>query len=37
VLGDLHWTLLINAAYLVAMGMLGVRVASRRIGLLLQP
>jgi lipooligosaccharide transport system permease protein len=37
VLGDLHWTLLIHAAYLVAMGLLGLRVASRRIGLLLQP
>jgi lipooligosaccharide transport system permease protein len=37
VLGDLHWTLLIHAAYLVAMGLLGVRVASKRIGLLLQP
>jgi lipooligosaccharide transport system permease protein len=37
VLGDLHWTLLIHAAYLLAMGLLGLRVASKRIGLLLQP
>jgi lipooligosaccharide transport system permease protein len=37
VLGDLHWTLLIHAAYLVATGLLGLRVASKRIGLLLQP
>jgi len=37
VLGDLHWTLLVHAAYLVAMGVIGLRIASRRIGLLLQP
>jgi lipooligosaccharide transport system permease protein len=37
VIGDLHWTLLANAAYLVVMGALGLRLASRRIGLLLQP
>jgi lipooligosaccharide transport system permease protein len=37
VLGDLHWTLLAHVAYLAAMGVLGLRVASRRIGLLLQP
>ncbi|MDQ1379305.1 MAG: lipooligosaccharide transport system permease protein [Actinomycetota bacterium] len=37
VIGDLHWTLLANTAYLVAMGVIGLRVASRRIGLLLQP
>jgi lipooligosaccharide transport system permease protein len=37
VIGDLHWTLLANAAYLVAMGVIGLRIASRRIGLLLQP
>ena len=36
-LGDLHWTLLLNAAYLVLMGWAGLRVATRRIGLLLQP
>ncbi|MDQ1460055.1 MAG: hypothetical protein QOI08_1539, partial [Actinomycetota bacterium] len=35
--GDLHWTLLANAAYLVAMGVIGLRIASHRIGLLLQP
>lgn len=37
VVGDLNWTLLLHAAYLVAMGWLGLRVASRRIGMLLQP
>ena len=37
VVGDLHWTLLLHAAYLVVMGWLGLRVASRRIGMLLQP
>ena len=37
VLGDLHATLVLNAAYLVAMGWLGLRVATRRIGRLLQP
>ncbi len=37
VLGDLHWTLVAHAAYLVVMGAVGLRVASRRIGFLLQP
>jgi lipooligosaccharide transport system permease protein len=37
VLGDVHWTLLLNAAYLAIMGVVGVRIAARRIGLLLQP
>ncbi len=37
VIGDLNWTLLLHAAYLLAMGLIGLRVASRRIGLLLQP
>ena len=37
VIGDLHWTLLLHVAYLGAMGLIGLRVASRRIGLLLQP
>jgi len=37
VLGDLHWTLVVNVLYLAAMGLAGLRVASRRIGLLLQP
>ncbi|HUI49239.1 MAG TPA: ABC transporter permease [Acidimicrobiia bacterium] len=36
-LGDVHWTLLVNIAYLVAMGLIGLRVASRRIEQLLQP
>jgi lipooligosaccharide transport system permease protein len=37
VIGDLHPTLLLHAAYLAAMGLIGLRVAARRIGLLLQP
>jgi lipooligosaccharide transport system permease protein len=37
VIGDLHPTLLLHVAYLAAMGLIGLRVASRRIGLLLQP
>jgi lipooligosaccharide transport system permease protein len=37
ILGDIRWTLLLNAAYLAAMGWVGVRVAARRLGLLLQP
>lgn len=37
VIGELHWTLILHAAYLVVMGLIGLRVASRRIGLLLQP
>lgn len=37
VIGDLHWTLLAHALYLLAMGVVGLRVASRRIGMLLQP
>lgn len=37
VLGDLSATMLLNAAYLVAMGTIGVRVASRRVGELLKP
>ena len=37
VLGAVNWTLLPHAAYLAIMGIVGVRVASRRVGLLLQP
>lgn len=37
VLGHLSWTLLLNAAYLAVMGAIGIRVASRRLVLLLQP
>jgi lipooligosaccharide transport system permease protein len=37
VLGDIHWTLLLNAAYLFLMGAIGLRVAARRIVVLLQP
>jgi lipooligosaccharide transport system permease protein len=37
VLGDLHWSLVLNAAYLAAMGLMGLRIASRRLGRLLSP
>ena len=37
VLGDVHWSLLLNAAYLAVMGAVGLRIASRRLGRLLQP
>jgi lipooligosaccharide transport system permease protein len=37
VFGELRWSLLVNAAYLVAVGWIGVNVASKRIGRLLQP
>ena len=37
VLGDVHWSLFLNAAYLAAMGFVGLRIASRRLGRLLQP
>lgn len=37
VLGDLSWTMLVNIAYLAAMGTIGVRVAARRVGALLNP
>jgi len=37
VLGELHWTLLLNVAYLATMGTVGLRIASRRLGRLLQP
>ncbi len=36
-LGDVDWTLLLNAAYLVVMGWLGLRVATRRLSRMLQP
>jgi lipooligosaccharide transport system permease protein len=37
VFGDLHWSLLFNAIYLVVMGWIGVRVASTRLARLLEP
>jgi len=37
VFGVLSWTLLLHAAYLLAMGVIGVRIAGRRLQLLLQP
>jgi lipooligosaccharide transport system permease protein len=37
VLGDVHWSLFVNAAYLFVMGTVGVRIAGRRLGRLLQP
>lgn len=36
-LGDLQWSLVFNVAYLAAMGLVGVRVTSRRLKVLLQP
>ena len=35
--GEVHWSMLLNAAYLLVMGVAGVRVASRRITRLLKP
>ena len=32
VLGDVHWSLLLNAAYLAVMGVVGLRIATRRLG-----
>jgi lipooligosaccharide transport system permease protein len=37
VLGDIHWSLLLNAAYLALMGAIGLRIAAKRIVRLLQP
>ena len=37
VVGNMHWSLLANAAYLAIMGAVGLRIAARRIGRLLQP
>ncbi|MGO9877685.1 MAG: ABC transporter permease [Acidimicrobiia bacterium] len=37
VLGDLQWMLVVHAAYLAVMGAVGLRIAARRIGRLLQP
>jgi len=37
VLGHLHSTLLVNAAYLFLMGAIGLRIAARRIVVLLEP
>lgn len=37
VVGDLNWTMPIHAVYLVAVGWIGLKVASKRIGKLLQP
>lgn len=37
VLGDLHWGLLAPVTYLVVMGTVGLRIAARRLGTLLQP
>jgi len=37
VFGVLSWTLVLHAAYLLAMGIVGVRIAGRRLQLLLQP
>jgi lipooligosaccharide transport system permease protein len=37
VLGDIRWTLLLNATYLGVMGWVGIRIAAARLGRLLQP
>jgi lipooligosaccharide transport system permease protein len=37
IIGNMHWSLLLNALYLALMGAIGLRVAARRIGRLLQP
>ena len=37
ILGDVHWSLLLNALYLAVMGTLGLRLAARRLRPLLQP
>jgi lipooligosaccharide transport system permease protein len=37
VVGDLNWTMPLHVIYLAAMGWIGLRIASRRIGKLLQP
>jgi lipooligosaccharide transport system permease protein len=37
VLGSVRWSLLLNAAYLAVMGAVGLRIAQRRLGRLLQP
>lgn len=37
ILGDVHWTQLLNVAYLATMGIVGVRIASARLARLLQP
>ena len=37
VFGQLNWTLLLHALYLLAMGVVGLRIAGRRLQLLLQP
>lgn len=37
VFGELRWTMVLNVAYLAVMGAVGVRIASRRLRVLLQP
>jgi lipooligosaccharide transport system permease protein len=37
VFGELSWTMLLNAAYLLVMGLVGLKVAGRRLKVLLQP
>jgi lipooligosaccharide transport system permease protein len=37
ILGDLNWALPLHAIYLAVMGAIGIRIASRRLGQLLQP
>ena len=35
--GEFSWGMLVNVVYLVAMGLVGVKIAGRRLALLLQP
>ena len=37
VFGELSWTMLVNAAYLLVLGLVGLRIAGRRLRVLLQP
>jgi lipooligosaccharide transport system permease protein len=37
ILGDIRWTLLLNAVYLASMGWVGIQIAAARLGRLLQP
>ena len=35
--GQVHWTMLLNCVYLIVMGAVGLRIATRRLRVLLQP
>ena len=36
-IGQLEWTMLLNVAYLAVLGIVGLRIATRRLNVLLQP